>query len=108
MLDVMIQRLTSQAASFAGIVGANVHDEDLVARAFQASAEASCIPAEDRLLQLSGGLTPFESETTNFSFSAPICNLLIAVFELDLQNNWLRRQATVLILQQVLGGAIER
>src|ERR1700679_4342993 len=40
MLDVMIQRLTRQAAEFAGIVGSGVHDEDLVAQALNASGKA--------------------------------------------------------------------
>lgn len=40
-------------------------------------------------------------------FTAPICDLFVEVFELK-ENNWLRRQAIVIILQQILGGAIER
>jgi len=34
--------------------------------------------------------------------------LILAVFELNKKNNWLRKQAVVIILQQVLGGTIER
>ncbi|KAJ7654812.1 sorting nexin C terminal-domain-containing protein, partial [Mycena rosella] len=91
MLDVMIQRLTRQAAEFAGIVGSGVNDVDLAA-----------------LMELSGDLKPLEGETSTSTFSAPICDLLLAVFELNKTNNWLRRQAVVIILQQVLGGTIER
>ncbi|BEI83708.1 hypothetical protein CcaverHIS002_0403120 [Cutaneotrichosporon cavernicola] len=40
-------------------------------------------------------------------FTAPICDLFIEVFDLK-ESNWLRRQAIVIILQQVLGGTIER
>ena len=105
MLDVMIQRLTRQAAEFAGIVGSGVNDEDLVAQALGASDEAS---TEDALMRLSGDLKPLEGETSTSAFSAPICDLILAVFELDKKNNWLRRQAIVIILQQVLGGTIER
>ncbi|KAI0705876.1 PXA domain-containing protein [Cytidiella melzeri] len=105
MLDVMIQRLTTQAAEFVGIVGTSVHDEDLVAQALRASSKAT---NEDSLLQLSVGLKPMEGETSTSSFSSPICDFILAVFELDKQNNWLRRQAIVIILQQVLGGTIER
>lgn len=47
-------------------------------------------------------------ETATSAFSAPICDLILAVFELNKENNWLRRQAVVVILQQVLGGTIER
>ncbi|KAJ3554983.1 hypothetical protein NM688_g2821 [Phlebia brevispora] len=104
MLDVIIQRLTTQAAEFVGIVGTGVHDEDLVAQALRASAKTT----EDSLLQLPGDLKPLEGETSTSSFSSPICDLILAVFELNKKNNWLRRQAIVIILQQVFGGTIER
>ncbi|KAG6889976.1 hypothetical protein C0995_012936 [Termitomyces sp. Mi166 len=105
MLDVMIQRLTRQAAEFAGIVGSGIHDEDLVAQALNVSGRNS---PDTAFLQLSGDLKPLEGETSTSIFSAPICDLVLAVFELNKQNNWLRRQAIVIILQQVLGGTIER
>ncbi|KAJ6483907.1 PhoX domain-containing protein [Mycena vulgaris] len=105
MLDVMIQRLTRQAAEFAGIVGSGVNDVDLVAQAWNASGKTS---SEAALMELSGDLKPLEGETSTSTFSAPICDLLLAVFELNKTNNWLRRQAVVIILQQVLGGTIER
>lgn len=105
MLDVIIQRLTTQAAEFAGIVGTGVHDEDLVAQALKASGKST---TEDTLSQLPGDLKPLEGETGSSTFSSPICDLMLAVFELDKKNNWLRRQAIVIILQQVLGGTIER
>jgi len=102
MLDVMIQRLTRQAAEFAGIVGSGINDEDLVAQALNASGKAA---SEATFSKLPGDLKPIEGETT---FSAPICDLVLAVFELNKKNNWMRRQAIVIILQQVLGGTIER
>ena len=105
MLDVIIQRLTNQAAEFAGIVGTGVHDEDLVAQALKASGRST---SDDTLLQLSGDLKPLDGETGSSTFSSPICDLILAVFELNKSNNWLRRQAIVIILQQVLGGTIER
>jgi sorting nexin-25 len=105
MLDVMIGRLTRQAAEFAGIVGSGINDIDLVAQALNASGKNS---AEAAMMELSGDLKPLEGETSTSTFSAPICDLLLAVFELNKTNNWLRRQAVVIILQQVLGGTIER
>ncbi|ESK92717.1 hypothetical protein Moror_15970 [Moniliophthora roreri MCA 2997] len=105
MLDVMIQRLTRQAAEFAGIVGSGVADEDLVVQALNASGKT--VP-EAALMQLSPDLKPLEGESSTSSFSAPICDLLLTIFELNKQNNWLRKQAVVIILQQVLGGTIER
>ena len=41
------------------------------------------------------------------SFTTPICDFVIELFDLK-ENNWLRRQAIVVILQQLLGGTIER
>ncbi|RPD82274.1 PhoX domain-containing protein [Lentinus tigrinus ALCF2SS1-7] len=105
MLDVIIQRLTTQAAEFVGITGTAIRDEDLVAQALKASGKSSY---EDALMHLSGDLKPLEGETSTSTFSSPICDLILAVFELDKKNNWLRRQAIVIILQQVLGGTIER
>lgn len=105
MLDVMIQRLTRQAAEATGIVGSGMHDEDLVAQALKSYGRAT---SEDALMQMSGDLKPLEGETSSSSFSGPICDLVLAVFELHKRNNWLRRQAIVIILQQVLGGTIER
>ncbi|KAH7930927.1 hypothetical protein BV22DRAFT_1027684 [Leucogyrophana mollusca] len=105
MLDVMIQRLTQQAAEFAGIVGSAVNDEDLVAQALKAFGKTT---SEDTFMQMSGDLRPLEGETSTSTFSAPICDLVLAIFELNKKNNWLRRQAIVIILQQVLGDTIER
>ncbi|KAI0307944.1 sorting nexin C terminal-domain-containing protein [Multifurca ochricompacta] len=89
MLDVMIQRLTRQAAELAGIKGSSVTDEDLITQAFRASGKAA---PDDTLLQFSGDLKPLEGET---------------IFELN-KNNWLRRQAIIIIMQQVLGSTVER
>lgn len=101
MLDVMIQRLSRQAAEFAGIVGSGVTDEDLIAMAVKS-------PDDETLLQLPGDLKALGGEASASSFTAPICDLILSVFELDEKKNWLRRQAVVVILQQFLGGTIER
>ncbi|KAF7784145.1 hypothetical protein Agabi119p4_310 [Agaricus bisporus var. burnettii] len=103
MLDVMIQRLTRQAAEFTGIVGSGSGDEDLVAQALNASGKTA---TEATLMRIAGDLKMLEGETA--TFTAPICDLILAVFELNKKNNWLRRQAILIILQQVLGGTIER
>ncbi|KAK0208716.1 PhoX domain-containing protein [Desarmillaria ectypa] len=105
MLDVMIQRLTRQAAEFVGIVGSGVNDEELVAQALDAAGKSS---SEATLSRLSADLKPLDGESSTSTFTAPICDLILAIFELNKQNNWLRRQAIVIILQQVLGGTIER
>ncbi|KAF8846095.1 PhoX domain-containing protein [Paxillus ammoniavirescens] len=105
MLDVMIQRLTRQAAEFAGIVGSAVNDEELVAQAIKAFGKATSL---DNLMQMPGDLKLLDGETSTSTFSAPICDLVLAIFELHKKNNWLRRQAIVIILQQVFGDTIER
>jgi sorting nexin-25 len=104
MLDVMIQRLTRQAAELAGIRGHSITDEDVVSQAFRASGKTS----PDDTLFFSGDLKPLEGETSSSSFSSPICDLILAVFELNKKNNWLRRQAIIIIMQQVLGSTVER
>jgi sorting nexin-25 len=105
MLEVMIQRLTRQAADFVGVVGAGAQDEDLVAQALRASGPKA---SEATLAKLPGDLKPLEGETSTSTFSAPICDFLLALFELDEKKNWLRRQAIVIILQQIFGETIER
>lgn len=100
MLDIMIQRLSRQAAEFAGIVGSGVNDEDLVANAVKSPDET--------LMQMPGDLKTLGGESSTSTFTAPICDLVLSVFELDQKKNWLRRQAVLVILQQVLGGTIER
>lgn len=42
------------------------------------------------------------------SFAECICDAFVELFQLNLENNWLRRQAIVIVLQQALGGTIER
>ncbi|KAF8323847.1 hypothetical protein DL93DRAFT_2222735 [Clavulina sp. PMI_390] len=100
MLDLMIQRLSRQAAEFAGIAGSGAHDEDLVANAVKSPDET--------LLQMPGELKALDGELGTSSFTTPICDLVLSVFELDQKKNWLRRQAVLVILQQVLGGTLER
>ena len=41
-------------------------------------------------------------------FVKPICDLFLEIFELNRENNWLRGRAVVIVLQQLLGGTIER
>lgn len=46
-------------------------------------------------------------ETSQSTFVGPICDFLVELFELK-ESNWLKKQAVVLIMQQFLGGTIER
>ncbi|KAF8560094.1 hypothetical protein OG21DRAFT_1502449 [Imleria badia] len=105
MLDVMIQRLTRQVAEFTGIAGSAIDDEEIVAQAMRQFGKVTSL---DTLMQMPGDLKPLNGETSTSSFSAPICDLVLAIFELHKKNNWLRRQAIVIILQQVFGDTIEQ
>ncbi|GAA5909872.1 hypothetical protein JCM6882_002038 [Rhodosporidiobolus microsporus] len=102
MMDQIIERLSQQAAEFAGLTGASVNDEDLVGQllADQSSSSATAAAVTDADTRVGvEGLT---------YFTAPICDLFVTIFELKEKNNWLRRQAILIVLQQVLGGTIER
>ncbi|KAI1918573.1 tRNA (guanine-N(7)-)-methyltransferase (tRNA(m7G46)-methyltransferase) [Ophidiomyces ophidiicola] len=58
-----------------------------------AEAEAELNAFEDRELE---------------PFVKPICDIFLEIFELNKGNNWLRGRAVVVVLHQLLGGAIER
>ncbi|EGG11575.1 uncharacterized protein MELLADRAFT_76707 [Melampsora larici-populina 98AG31] len=61
----------------------------------------------DALANLTTNVRPIEGELLT-SFTAPICDFLIEIFELNDKNQWLRKQGIVIVLQQILGGTIER
>ncbi|CAE6479330.1 unnamed protein product [Rhizoctonia solani] len=104
MLDVTLQRLSRRAAELTGMY-AQLQDEDTIARVLGLKAPSR---PEETLGKLQGDLMPLDGEIGTSSFSAPICDFLLAMFELDRKDNWLRRQAMVTILQQLLGSTIER
>ncbi|WVQ70915.1 hypothetical protein IAR50_000440 [Cryptococcus sp. DSM 104548] len=82
--DFMYSGLSRQINDFGGMVGLGL--------GFPSSAN------EAAGASLGEGMT---------SFTAPICDLFIEMFDLT-EKEWLRRQAIVIILQQFLGGTIER
>ncbi|PWN45040.1 hypothetical protein IE81DRAFT_320634 [Ceraceosorus guamensis] len=49
-----------------------------------------------------------QGEMTSTPFTEPICALLFEVFQLSEKDQWFRRQSLVIVLQQALGGTIER
>ena len=60
-------------------------------------------------------LLVFEPNATNTSraeqlepFVKPICDIFLETFDLQRGNNWLRGRAVVVVLHQLLGGAVER
>ncbi|SPJ83738.1 related to intermediate filament protein MDM1 [Fusarium torulosum] len=52
-------------------------------------------------------LNAFENKELE-PFIKPICDIFLEIFELNKGNNWLRGRAVVVVLQQLLGGTIER
>jgi sorting nexin-25 len=75
--------------------GPRATDEEVAASA-EAEAELAALgPGKDLNMQLE-------------PFVKPICDLFLEVFELNRENNWLRGRAVVLVLQQLLGGTVER
>lgn len=54
-------------------------------------------------------ITSLESRNSGVvSFIQPICDIFLEIFQLNQGNNWLRGRALVVVLQQLLGGTIER
>lgn len=82
MMDQVIHRLSQQANG-----GLGVQDEDLVGKAD--------VPLELRRVE------------ENY-FMGPICDFFVTLFELKDKNNFIRRQAILIVLQSILGTTIER
>jgi sorting nexin-25 len=105
MLDLMYTSLSRQLSDVTGLVGVGGDDIiDMLPQALKAGwARESTGPATSIPVQGTG------EETAVSIFTAPICDLFVELFDLkENKNNWLRRQAIVVILQQLLGSTIER
>ncbi|RUS26732.1 hypothetical protein BC938DRAFT_484194, partial [Jimgerdemannia flammicorona] len=128
MLDIITQRLGQQVMQFSvqdegGLVGhPHVFGDGYYTESASESVAAAVAAAAASLnldvgpsasgsvittAGASGDLRPIENEGMT-RFTEPLCDLFIEVFELKEKNNWLRRQAVVIILQQIMGGTIER
>ena len=95
MLDVVVQRLSTQIQTKSGAtLVQGIVDIDTVSQAMDKDAT----PAE--LREAAGAGTTYWTE--------PICDLFTELFELHEKNNWLRRQAIVILLQQLFGSTVER
>lgn len=117
MLDLIQNTLTRQltdvAEGFGGMVGMSPDDLVGTGSAFlPAALKGPALSSKqdlhgDREIPATTAIQPLGGESGMGSFTAPICDLFIEVFDLK-ENNWLRRQAIVVILQQFLGSTIER
>ncbi|WRT64244.1 uncharacterized protein IL334_001175 [Kwoniella shivajii] len=114
MLDMMYSTLSRQLNDFGGMVGLGGDDlAGLLPSALKGGPYTpqwlrnDPIAAASATATSGGRIGPMGGESGMTSFTAPICDLFIEVFDLK-ENNWLRRQAIVVILQQFLGSTIER
>ncbi|KAK4099827.1 hypothetical protein N658DRAFT_474592 [Parathielavia hyrcaniae] len=114
-LSLAGQNLIAAAANQLGPAGGGPSSlEDAAAAASSAAGLMSA--AEDAEAELNA----FENSTTSSNgkageeaeveepFVKPICDIFLEVFELNRGNNWLRGRAVVVVLHQLLGGAVER
>jgi sorting nexin-25 len=74
------------------------------------SATSSFINDPHTALEAEREITAPETQaaSTTTTFIKPICDLFLELFALNTSNNWLRGRALVVVLQQLLGGTIER
>lgn len=94
MLDLITQRLGEQVMEFS-------HD--------QSSPPASSSSSHSNTKLADSTDLPDSLKAEGITrFTEPLCDLFIEMFELKDKTNWLRRQAVVIILQQILEGTIER
>lgn len=110
IMDTVIQRLSQQAAEISKTGGAGIQDEDLVGKIL-ADGATGVTTGIDGMgdTKMTCTETPAHAADEGLTyFTAPICDLFVTLFSLKEKNNWLRRQAILIILQQVLGGTIER
>jgi sorting nexin-25 len=106
MLDLMYTSLGRQISDVSGLVG--VGGDDLMDMLPQALKSGWANPTT-ATSTTAGPVTGDGDETAVSIFTAPICDLFVELFDLkENKNNWLRRQAIVVILQQLLGSTIER
>jgi sorting nexin-25 len=105
MLDLMYTSLSRQLSDVTGLVGVGGDDlMDMLPQALKSGWVKDSIIAPNT--------SPAQGavdETAVSIFTAPICDMFVELFDLkENKNNWLRRQAIVVILQQLLGSTIER
>lgn len=108
MLDLITQRLGKQVMEFSQD---NNNNNELSPPRSSSSSRSNTKLGESTELNPSPEphdlSDPLKAEGIT-RFTEPLCDLFIEMFELKDKTNWLRRQAVVIILQQILEGTIER
>ena len=128
VLDVLSDKLNKQATGMAddistsllglGAMGLEFGNSYLGSTALGASLLASQrdvrnlvngdLPQLSRLdSAFSNLVSPLEGESVASAFTAPISDMFMELFDLK-DGNWLRKQTIVMLMQQLLGGTIER
>ncbi|KAK9475761.1 PXA domain-containing protein [Lipomyces japonicus] len=83
--------------------------EDTDSRHSQNSVLISENRERQEISEVEAELGSFEdNKSSSVPFIKPICDLFLELFDLNKGNNWLRGRASVVVLQQLLGGTIER
>ncbi|KAG1246307.1 hypothetical protein G6F68_014697 [Rhizopus microsporus] len=107
ILDMITQRLSEQVTEFS--------QEDARSTKTVSSTPSSIMSMSsnskmvDSALHASTTSLPDSIKTEGITrFTEPLCDLFIEMFELKDKTNWLRRQAIVILIQQILEGTIER
>ncbi|KAG1159705.1 hypothetical protein G6F37_004648 [Rhizopus arrhizus] len=107
ILDMITQRLSEQVTEFS--------QEDAHSTKTVSSTPSSIMSMSsnskmvDSALHASTTSLPDSIKTEGITrFTEPLCDLFIEMFELKDKTNWLRRQAIVILIQQILEGTIER
>ncbi|EGX95690.1 intermediate filament protein (Mdm1), putative [Cordyceps militaris CM01] len=87
----------------------SVAGQNLISAATSQLNSGPLLPSEESFpaAEAEAELNAFESKELE-PFIKPICDIFLEVFELNRGNNWLRGRAVVVVLQQLLGGTVER
>ncbi|KOS23060.1 Sorting nexin-12 [Escovopsis weberi] len=114
--DMMTRLYDSVADGMEDILGnipvldqISVAGQNLIAAATNQLNAGTLDMSEDNfpVAEAEAELNAFENKELE-PFIKPICDIFLEVFELNRGNNWLRGRAVVVVLQQLLGGTIER
>jgi sorting nexin-25 len=132
VLDVLSERVNKQASGMAGDIGSGLMglgamgldfgnsylgstsigasllaNQGEVRSLFKGDMRPSMLRIDAALAGMPSLLSPLEGETGASAFTAPLCDMFIELFDLK-DSNWLRKQTIVILMQQLLGGTIER
>jgi sorting nexin-25 len=106
-LSVAGQNLISAAATQLSI--ANATGVNALGKEGRGDGEvADSKEAEAELARYAAASTAALAAEEPPPFVKPLCDIFLEAFELNRENNWLRGRAVVFVLQQLLGGTVER